>query len=158
MAELGFALSISDIGELVESFVLHNRMENAKARLKYRGRKGHPGPDWVKLFMNRHKLSLKEATKLCVARYSATKNPFIVYHFYDILGQVIKDLGIENRRKLFWNCDEFGLPHKPKKCKSFLKKDKIQYRSVKELMSLLLCTSVYIFLYFLFPSTFKNEK
>ena len=117
MAELGFALSISDIGELVESFVLHNRMENAKARLKYRGRKGRPGPDWVKLFMNQNKLSLKEATKLCMARYSATKNPFIVYHFCDILEQAIKDLGIENRPKLLWNYDEFGLPHKPKKCK-----------------------------------------
>ena len=45
MTELGFALSISDIGELVESFVLHDGIENAKARFEYRGRKGHPGPD-----------------------------------------------------------------------------------------------------------------
>ena len=117
MAELGFALSISDIGELVESFVLHNGMENAKARLKYGGRKGHPGPDWVKLCMKRNNLSLKEATKLCVARYNATKNPFIVYHFYDILEQTINDLGIQNRPDLLWNCDESGLPHEPKKCK-----------------------------------------
>ena len=117
MAELGFALSISDIGELVESFVLHNGMENTKARLKYGGGKGHPGPDWLKLFMKRNNLSLKEATKLCVARYNATKNPFIVYHFYDILEQTINDLGIENRPDLLWNCDESGLPHEPKKCK-----------------------------------------
>ena len=117
MVELGFALSINDIGELVESFVLHNGMENAKARLKYGGRKGHPGPDWVKLFMKRNNLSLKEATKLCVDRYNATKNPFIVYHFYDILEQTINDLGIENRPDLLWNCDESGLPHEPKKCK-----------------------------------------
>ena len=92
-------------------------MENAKARLKYGGRKGHPGPDWVKLFMKRNNLSLKEATKLCVARYNATKNPFIVYHFYDILEQTINDLGIENRPDLLWNYDESGLPHEPKKCK-----------------------------------------
>ena len=117
MAELGFALSISDIGELVESFVLHNGTENAKARFEYRGRKGHPGPDWVKLFMNRNNLSLKEATKLCVTRYNATKNPFIVYHFYDILEEAIKDLGIENRPELLWNCDESRLLHEPKKCK-----------------------------------------
>ena len=145
MAELGFALSISDIGELVESFVLHNGMENAKARLKYGSRKGHPGPDWVKLFMKRNNLSLKEATKLCVARYNATKNPFIVYHFYDILEQTINDLGIENRPDLLWNCDESGFHTNLKNAKSFLKKDKIRYRSVRELILLFLYRSISMF-------------
>ena len=90
MVELGFAFSISDIGELLESFALHIGMENTKARLKYRGRKDHPGPDWFKLFMNRNNLSLKETTKLFVARYNATKNPFIVYHFYDFWSKPLR--------------------------------------------------------------------
>ena len=117
MAELGFAVSIRDIGELVESFVSFNELEDAKLRLKFKGRQGHLRPDWISSYMKRNNLSLKDATKLSVARYSATKNPFIIYHFYDILENTMKDVGIENRPDLFWNCDESALPREPKKCK-----------------------------------------
>lgn len=41
--------------------------------------------------MKRNNLSLKEATKLSIARYNSTKNPFIIYHLYDILENTIKD-------------------------------------------------------------------
>ena len=67
--------------------------------------------------MQRNNLLLKDTTKLSVARYSATKNPFIIYHFYDILENTMKDLAIENRPDLFWNCDESALPCEPKKYK-----------------------------------------
>ena len=113
IADLGFALSIRDIGELVESFVCFNGLENVKLRLKYGGRKGHPGPDWINSFMKQNNFSLKEATKLCVARYNATKNPFVIYHFYDILEKTLTQLGIESP-DLVWNCDESGRPHEPK--------------------------------------------
>ena len=62
-------------------------------------------------------LSLKQATKLSVPIYNATKNPFIIYHYYDILEETIERLNLRNRPHLIWNCDESGLPHEPKKCK-----------------------------------------
>ena len=47
MAELGFILSICDLGESMELFVSFNEFEDAKLRLKFKGRQGHPGPDWI---------------------------------------------------------------------------------------------------------------
>ena len=102
---------------MVESYVAYNDQERAKKVFKYKGRIGYPGPDWVNKFIKNNGLSSKQATTLSAARYNATKNPFIIYHFYEILESKIKELGIENRGDLIWNCDESGLPHEPKKCK-----------------------------------------
>ena len=67
--------------------------------------------------MTRNRLFLKEATKLSQVRHNATRNPFIINHFYDILGKVLVDLGISDRPDLIWNADESGLPYEPKKCR-----------------------------------------
>ena len=68
-------------------------------------------------FLQDEHLSLKEATKLSKERHNPTRNPFIVYRFYDLLEEVVEKLGIANRPDLIWNCDETGIPHEPKKCK-----------------------------------------
>ena len=122
LAELGFPLTLKDIGELVESFVSLNRIEHAKKIFKFGGRPGHPGPDWMNSFIKRNNLSLKQATKLSVPRYHATKNQFNIYHYYDILEETIDRLNLRNRPHLIWNCDESGLPHEPKKCKVITEK------------------------------------
>ena len=67
-------------------------------------------------FLKRNKLSLKQATKLSIVRHNATRNPFIVYHFYEIVAKTLDDLQIGDRPDLIWNADETGLPHEPKKC------------------------------------------
>ena len=117
LAELGFAPSITDLREIVFNYVQQNDLEHAQKRLKYNGNKGYPGPDWIAAFLERNQLSLKNATKLSVARYNATKNPFIIYHYYEMLEDCIQKLGLEDRPDLIWNMDESGLPHEPKKCK-----------------------------------------
>jgi len=117
LASLGFGLRLVDIGELVESYVKSSNHEQGKKVFNYKKRSGYPGPDWLNSFMRRHNLSLKEATKLCRARYNATKNPFIINNFYDMLEQIVKDLGLENKPHLIWNCDESGLPYDPKRCR-----------------------------------------
>lgn len=40
MAELGFTLSVCDLGEPVELFVSFNELEDAKLQLKFKGRLG----------------------------------------------------------------------------------------------------------------------
>jgi len=117
LASLGFALTVRATCELVESYINHSDHERAMAVFKHKSRKGYPGPDWLSTFLLKNNLSLKEATKLCVSRYNATKNPFLVYHFYDILEETMESLGIKDRPDLIWNCDESGLPHEPQKCR-----------------------------------------
>ena len=103
-----------DIAELVESYVLHNDNERGKNILKYKRRPGYPGPDWLTSFIKKNDLSLKEPTKLSQLRYNATKNLFVVYHYFDLLEKTISNLGLENKPEVIWNCNESGLPHEPK--------------------------------------------
>ena len=71
-----------------------------KKNLKFKGRPGYPGPDWLKSFMDKDSLSLKEATKLSQARYNATKNAFIIYNYFDLLEKTIHELDLQNRVEL----------------------------------------------------------
>ena len=144
MAELGFALSISDIGELVELFVLHNGMENAKARLKYRGRKG-PCP-------------LKRQQSIVWHNKMLPKFHLSFITFTIFWSKPSRNQGWKTDPNFQGTAMNPGFHKNLKSAKSFLKKDKIWYRPVKELMFLFLCKFVYIFLYFLFLSSFKNEK
>ena len=118
LADLGFGMTKRDIGELVYSYVQATDHERAQKAFHFKGRRGYPGPDWIKdTLMKKGKLSAKQATTLSNARYAATKNPFIIYHFYDMLEKTIKSLGLEERPDLIWNCDESGMPHEPSKLK-----------------------------------------
>ena len=74
---------------------------------------GSLGPNWISSFMKSQQMSLEEATKLCTARL----NPFIVYHWFDLLEKKIEELGIKDRPDLIWNSYESGLQDEPKKCK-----------------------------------------
>ena len=40
--------------------------------------------------MKKKNLSAKQAATLSSARYNATKNLFIIFHFYDLLEETIK--------------------------------------------------------------------
>ena len=104
-----FALSIRDIGELVE-FVCFNDLESMKLHLEYGVRKGHSGPNWINSFMKRNNLFLRETTnKFSVACYNAMQNPFVIYHFCDILVKALTQLGVKNRPDHVWNFDKPGL-------------------------------------------------
>ena len=85
LASLGFGMRIKDVAQLVESYVQDNDHEKGKKVLKFKGRPGYPGPDWLKSFMDKNSLSLKEATRLSCARYNATKNLFIIYNYFHLL-------------------------------------------------------------------------
>ena len=115
-------MTSKDIGELVWSYVDSNDHERGKKAFHHRGRKGYPGPDWLEKFISDNNLSAKQAITLSTARYNATKNPFIIYHFYELLQETVAKLGIQNRPDLIWNCDESGLPHEPAKLKIISRK------------------------------------
>ena len=85
-------MQIKDVAQLVESYVQHNNHEKGKIFLKFKVIPGYPGPDWLKSFMKKNSLSLKEAAKLSGVRYNATKNPFITYNYFDLLEETIHEL------------------------------------------------------------------
>ena len=113
---LGFAPTLSDIREIVTDYVNINKKEKAQKTFHYKNLKGSPGKDWTSLFMKRQNLSLKNA-KLSKPCQNATKNPFIINHWFDILEESIENLGLKECPDLIWNVDESGVPHEPKKCK-----------------------------------------
>lgn len=132
-------MTMRDIGELVYSYVEHNDHQRAKKVFHYGGRIGYPGPDWIKnCLMKKGQLSAKQATTLSCARYSATKNPFIINNFYDLLEKTVDDLQLKDRPDLIWNCDESGLPHEPSKLKIISKRGQ-KTLLVSELMQFIQC-------------------
>ena len=50
--------------------------------------------------MDKNSLSLKEGKKLSQAWYNATKNPFIIYNYFDLLEKTIHELDLQNRRRI----------------------------------------------------------
>ena len=117
LARLEFAPTLSDIREIVADYVNIDEKEKAQKTFHYKKLKGSPGKDWITLFMKRQNLSLKNATKLSKPCQNATKNPFIINHWFDILEESIENLGLKECPDLIWNVDESGVPHEPKKCK-----------------------------------------
>ena len=83
-------MTVRDVGELAHLYIEHNDHQHAKKTLHFGGWLGYPGPDWIKQFMKKKNLSAKQAATLSSARYNATKNLFIIFHFYDLLEETIK--------------------------------------------------------------------
>ena len=78
---------MSEIREIVFGYVTNNNHEKGLSTFHFKGVKGSPGPDWLIGFMKRQNLSLKQA------RHDATRIPFIIYHYFDILEETVKKLG-----------------------------------------------------------------
>ena len=79
----------------VTDYVNVNKHDRGKKIINYIGVKRCLGPDCG---LTR----LKNATKVCKARYNVTKNPFIVNHWFDIFDETVKKLGIEDRPDFIW--------------------------------------------------------
>ena len=109
-------MTLRDVRELVASQVSSTEHERGQVYLKHDGRLGFPGADCMTSYLKGNKLSLKETTKISSARYNARKNPFAIFHYFDILQEAIEKLKIRDRPDLIWNCDESGLQHESNKC------------------------------------------
>ena len=120
LCKIGFSPSKDEVLDLVSKYFKENNIKAAKFK------DGRPGPDWLKLFMKRNKLSFKKTNMISAARKSATSNPFIIYNFYDQLDEIVTQNNLTP--KLIWNCDESEFPTHPQKCKVVLVKGEIAYK------------------------------
>ena len=120
LCRLGFSVTVNEIFELVAEYLTANNIIVSKFK------NNKPGKDWLNCFMNRHRLSLKKAEMMCLARKSATANPFIIFDFYEILENIISSKNLS--AKQIWNCDESAFSSDPASCKVVGVKGKAAYR------------------------------
>ena len=86
-----------------------------------------PTRAWMKSFMKRNKLSLFQASMICISRESNTANPFVIYDFYDKLATIFDsnpDLNPDN----IWNCNELRFPTDPGKSKVIAPRNKSGFK------------------------------
>ena len=118
LCKIGFSPSKDEV--LVSKYLKENNIKAAKFK------DGHPGPDWLKLFMKRNKLSFKKANMINAARKSAISNPFIIYNFYDQLDKIVTENNLTPKQ--IWNCDESEFPTDPQKWKVVSVKEEVAYK------------------------------
>lgn len=97
MSPWGLGLLKEEIKEVVQEFVtIHN--------IKTPFKNNRPGDDWFLAFKNRHN---KKPEVLEIARRNITSDPFIVYGFYTLLKEEIKNSNLTTN--LAYNLDESGV-------------------------------------------------
>lgn len=115
MNKWGFGLSKEEVKDVVQGFIQKNN-------LTVPFKNGRPGDDWWRNFKDRHKISLKKPERLEGSRSRQAGDPFIVNNFFDLLGELIRDLGLENKPEALWNCDETAFNSDPGSTKIVCKK------------------------------------
>ncbi|XP_072400688.1 uncharacterized protein [Diabrotica undecimpunctata] len=109
MEKWGFGLSRKKVLQVVADFVKEN---NIKRQFK----DGKPGEDWFLNFKRRHNLSIKKPQSVEFAR-KKNFDPFLIYNYFDLLENVIEELGLQERPSQIWNLDESSFCTDPSKTK-----------------------------------------
>ncbi|XP_072401138.1 uncharacterized protein [Diabrotica undecimpunctata] len=109
MEKWGFGLSRKEVLQVVADFVKEN---NIKTQFK----DGKPGEDWFLNFKRRHNLSIKKPQSVEFAR-KKNLDPFLIYNYFDLLENVIEELGLQERPSQIWNLDESSFCTDPSKTK-----------------------------------------
>lgn len=138
MAKWGFGLSKEEIKDCIQDYV-------RKHHINVPFREGRPGDDWFTGFTKRQRLSLKKPEPLELKRQQITSDPFIIYHFYDLLKEEIQKLDLENRPECIFNLDETSFPNAPSKTKAVSEIGQPSHRknhgSLKENTTVLACVN-----------------
>lgn len=105
----GFGLCRSEVLQVVKFYLdVNKRVTKFKENL--------PGAEWFVNFKKRNRLSLKKPQAVESVRIDQT-NPFIIFGFFDIMERTVKELNLEGRPDLIYNCDETSFCHDPSKTK-----------------------------------------
>ncbi|XP_045450146.1 uncharacterized protein LOC123658900 [Melitaea cinxia] len=109
MEKYGFGLTSKETLELVSIHVSENKYLTPF-------KNNQPGYDWFASFKKRHNLSLKKPQAVEMSRKVAC-DPFIVNEYFDILEEVLNELGLKGRPEKVWNLDESSFGNDPDKTK-----------------------------------------
>lgn len=109
---MGFPCDKEELFRLVQEYIKINNLKTPFTD-------GRPGSDWYYAYMRRHpKLSLKKPEQLQKARI-ISRDPFVVYNFYDMVEDVYKQCNITSRSApLIFNADESGFGSDPSRIRA----------------------------------------
>lgn len=124
MAKWGWALTRKEISDVVHTYIVQNNIKN---NFKY----NYPGKDWINLFFTRNRLVAKKMEQLEKSRRQATSDPFIVYHFYDILEETLTALNLHDKPKQIFNLDETSFSSDPTRIKGVTGKGQKAHRMIQ---------------------------
>ena len=106
----GFGLSRRDLQEFVAHVVKRHLTEDSAVGEHFREHcqflEGSPSQDWITKFMQRHDLSLYNASTLPRSRVEAASDPSIIYGFYNLLKSALEKLGLEHKPENVFDLDE----------------------------------------------------
>nr|CAH7744755.1 unnamed protein product [Callosobruchus chinensis] len=124
MAKWGFPLTKDELKNVVCDYVTANGLKTVFKNNK-------PGNDWFASFCNRRRLSLKKPENLETVRRNATKDPFIIYDFYDLLETEIEKLGLQDKPNHIFNLDETCFTFDPSRTKAVGAKGEKFHRNIQ---------------------------
>lgn len=138
MAKWGWALTRQEIRSVVHTYVVQNNINN-------NFKNNCPGKDWMQLFFQRNGLVAKKLEQLEKSRRQATSDPFIIYHFYEILEKTLTSLNLHDKPQQIFNLDETSFSTDPTRIKGVTGKGQKAHRIIqgsgKENISVLGCVS-----------------
>jgi hypothetical protein len=109
-AKNGFGLSKEElkvyVGDIVEKHWEEQSELGVYLRSHCQFKKKTPSNDWVTSFMNKHHLSLRTPSSMEKSRVINSEDPFIIYEFFDLLENEIKNLALQDKPSHIYNCDE----------------------------------------------------
>src|SRR5258705_9168362 len=116
MARWGFGLTREEVKQQVQVWIQTNKEKQSEFGIKLADnpfKDDCPGDDWLRSFMERHKLSSKKPSQLEKARKTATSDPFIIYGFYNLVEKCMNELKILHKHAYILNLDETGMSIDP---------------------------------------------
>ncbi|KAI5635262.1 DDE superfamily endonuclease domain-containing protein [Phthorimaea operculella] len=124
MAKWGWALTRKEIREIVHAYVCENDIKN-------NFKDNYPGKDWLQMFLSRNGLVAKKMEQLEKSRRQATSDPFIVYHFYEILDDTLTALNLHDKPDQVFNLDETSFSADPTRIKGVTGKGQKAHRIIQ---------------------------
>lgn len=84
----GQSPSLKDFRDIVKEYFDLNRVKINRFS------DNRPGPEWTREFLKRNYLLLKKPVQMINARKAVTADPFVVYDYFQLLENTMKNLGI----------------------------------------------------------------
>jgi len=124
LSKWGYAFNKKTILSVVQDFIKTNN-------LKTPFQDGRPGDDWFVSFMKRNNLKQKSPQLLEYKRRANTADPFLIYEFYDLLEDMVNELGLQDKPLHIYNLDETGFSADPKRVTGVVSTGETCHRTIQ---------------------------
>ena len=85
MEKMGLGPTVCEFQDIIQDYLAANEIKTIFEN-------NRPGRDWVRNFLKRNSLTLKNGGQMQIARKSVTSDPFVIYGYYDMLEEELERL------------------------------------------------------------------